>query len=356
MFDVGLGKLKAAMFLTFVLLFGTVLALTGVLVWIVAPGIYASSAYALLFFIMALAIGFTLLQWAIAPYIIRAFTNMRELTKEEYPWLHQMLDELVKKAKLKKKPRLYIVSDATPNAFAFGWTKSKSFIALNTGLIEALTKDEIKSVLAHEVGHVKHNDIVLITIASMIPVFVYYLIIAIGSIAARSRDKENGISVIFIWIGAYIAQFFTYLIVLYLSRTREFYADAFAGAATSPKNMRTALAKIAYGFPQMSGAKLKRYSKTRAFYIADPYAACAITNRDERLGKDLEESAKKRQKEGRHLDAGKELESAMEWERTRMAASLMQVFSTHPLAYRRIDALFDLEDEMKKSPLKPEAL
>ena len=356
MFDVGLGKLRAAMFLTFVLLFGTVLALTGVLVWILAPGLYASSAYALVFFLLALAIGFTLLQWAIAPYIIRAFTNMREVKEGEYPWLHHMLDELVKKAKLKKKPRLYIVSDGTPNAFAFGWTKSRSFIALNTGLREALSKDEIKAVLAHEVGHVKHNDIVLITIASMIPVFVYYLIIAIGSIAARSKDNENGLSVIFVWIGAYIAQFFTYLIVLFLSRTREFYADAFAGAATSPANMRTALAKIAYGFPKMSGAKMRKYSKTRAFYIADPYAAEAIANRDERLGKELKESAKKREKEGSHLDGNKELENAMEWERTRMAAKFTQIFSTHPLTFRRIDALFNLEEELKKSPMRAEDL
>ncbi|MBI2579692.1 MAG: M48 family metalloprotease [Candidatus Aenigmarchaeota archaeon] len=342
----GLAKLKAAMFITFVILFGTVLALSGVLVWILAPGLYAQSALYLVMFLLGLTIFFTLIQWLMAPWMIRAFTNMRPVDAKEYPWLHEMLDDICRKARLKNKPKLYVVNDGTPNAFAFGRTRSNSFIALHTGLLESLNKDEIKSVLAHEVGHVKHNDIVLITIASMIPVFVYYLIIAIGSIVSRSRnDDDNGLAVIFIWIGAYIAQFFTYLIVLYLSRVREFYADAFAGAATSPKNMRTALAKIAYGFPHMSSGKLKKYGKTRAFYIADPYAAEAIADRDKQLRKDMEESVKKRQKEGRHLDAGKELESAMEWERTRMAAKFMQIFSTHPLAYRRIDALFELEKE-----------
>ncbi|MBI2173488.1 MAG: M48 family metalloprotease [Candidatus Aenigmarchaeota archaeon] len=344
-----LGKLKAAMFLTFVVLFGTVLALSGVLVWILAPGLYAVSAIALVLFLLGLTIAMTLLQWLIAPWMIKAFTNMREIQQNEYPWLHEMLDELCKKAKLKKKPRLHIVNDSTPNAFAFGRTRSSSFIALHTGLLESLNKDEIKSVLAHEVGHIKHNDIVLITIASMIPIFVYYLIIAIGSIASRSRnDDDNGISFIFIWIGAYIAQFFTYLLVLYLSRVREFYADAFAGAATSPRHMRTALAKIAYGFPHLSSGRLKKYGKTRAFYIADPYAAEALADRDKQLKGELEESVKKRQKEGRHLDAGKEIESAMEWERTRTAAKFTQIFSTHPLAYRRIDALFELENDIKK--------
>lgn len=345
----GLGKLKTAMFITFVILFGTVLALSGVLVWVLAPGLYAASAIGLVIFLLGLTIGITLLQWLIAPWMIRTFTNMRELQPGDYPWLHDMLDDICKKAKLKKKPKLYIVNDGTPNAFAFGRTRSSSFIALHTGLLESLNKDEIKSVLAHEVGHVKHNDIVLITIASMIPVFVYYLIIAIGSIVSRSRnDDDNGLAVIFIWIGAYIAQFFTYLLVLYLSRVREFYADAFAGAATSPKHMRTALAKIAYGFPQISSGKLKKYGKMRAFYIADPYAAEAIADRDKQLKGELEESAKKRQKEGRHIDAGKEIDSAMEWERTRMAAKFTQIFSTHPLAYRRIDALFELENDIKK--------
>src|SRR3989344_4067679 len=256
----GLGKLRFAMFATFVLLFGTVLALTGVVVWIVAPGLYGASVYGLIIFLLGLTVGITLLQFLIGPYAIRAFTNMKEMDAHQYKWIHDMVDDVVKKAGLKKKPRLYLVNDGTPNAFAFGWGKNHAHIAVHTGLIEMLNKDEIKSVLAHEIGHVKHNDIVLITVASMVPVFVYYLIVAIGSIAMRSRDDDNNaFTGILIFIGAYVAQFFTYLIVLYLSRTREFYADAFGAAATSPKHMRTALAKIAYGFPAISRTKAKKY-------------------------------------------------------------------------------------------------
>src|SRR3989344_5750258 len=217
----GLGKLRFAMFATFVLLFGTVLALTGVVVWIVAPGLYGASVYGLIIFLLGLTVGITLLQFLIGPYAIRAFTNMKEMDAHQYKWIHDMVDDVVKKAGLKKKPRLYLVNDGTPNAFAFGWGKNHAHIAVHTGLIEMLNKDEIKSVLAHEIGHVKHNDIVLITVASMVPVFVYYLIVAIGSIAMRSRDEDNGLSGVFIFIGAYIAQFFTYLIVLYLSRVRR---------------------------------------------------------------------------------------------------------------------------------------
>jgi heat shock protein HtpX len=347
----GLGKLRAAMFFTFVILFGTLLALSGVIVWLVAPDMYASSAITLIAFLVGLAVAFTLIQFALAPFIIRAFTNMHELDPKEFKWIYEMADDIAKKAGIKRKPKLYIVNDGTPNAFAFGWGKNHAFIALHTGLLELLNKDEIKSVLAHEMGHVKHRDMVVITIASMIPVIVYYLIVAAGSIIARRDDENNGLATIFVFIGAYIAQFFTYLIVLYLSRTREFYADAFGAAATNPRDMRTALAKIAYGFPAISNKRKKKYEKTRAFYIADPIAASdEQEKRDRELSKDLDRSGKKREAEGTHIDSAKHLEEAMQWEREAGAAHILNIFSTHPLTYKRIDNLHEFEKQPKMDP------
>jgi heat shock protein HtpX len=338
------------MLLTFVVLFGTILALSGIVVWLIAPDLYATSAYALILVLLGFTVFFTLLQFALAPYIIRTFTNMKEIDEREYKWIYDMADDIVKKAGMKKRPKLYLANDGTPNAFAFGWGRNHAHIALHTGLVEMLNKDEIKAVLAHEIGHVKHNDMVVITIASMIPVFVYYLIVAAGSIiAARNRDQEDhGLSGILVFLGAYVAQFFTYLIVLYLSRTRELYADTFSAAATNPKDMRTALAKISYGFPLISGAKVKRYEKTRAFFIADPIAAVSEREQREReLSKDLEKSVRKREREGTHIDTGKQIEEAMKWERERAAAKVLNIFSTHPLTYKRIDNLYEFEKSSK---------
>jgi heat shock protein HtpX len=285
---------------------------------------------------------------------------MREIKEGEYPWLHSMLDELVKKAGLPKKPKLYLVYDSTPNAFAFGWSKSRAFIAVHSGLIEMLNKDEIKAVLAHEVGHIKHNDVVLMTIASMIPTIIYYLIIAAGSLlTARARERERGgIYPLLVFLGAYVAQFFTYLLVLYLSRVREFFSDAFSAVVTNPKYMRTALAKISYGFPIIAGTKLRQYQTRRAFFIADPVAAVRVSQevRKGKLEKEIEESVKKREEERRKLDLGKELTKAMEWERTNPAAKLIQMFSTHPLCYRRIDALYELEKEIKAGKVTLESV
>lgn len=354
----GLGKLKLAMFITFVLLFGTLLGITGLIVWFAAPTIYDYSIIGLIGFLVGMTVVFTLIQWLLAPKIIKWMTNMRKIKRSDYPWLHDMLDELVKKAKLPKKPKLYLVYDSTPNAFAFGRTKSNSYIAVHTGLIEMLNKDEIKSVLAHEVGHIKHNDIVLMTIASMIPTLIYYLIIALGSMAVRRDRERGGMYPLLVFLGAYVAQFFTFLLVLYLSRVREFFSDAFSAVATSPKHMRTALAKISYGFPIMSSTKMRKYQTKRAFFVADPFTAVKISeaSRKGRLEQEIEESTKKREKEGRKLDVKREINKAMEWERHSSAARLRQTFSTHPLAYKRIDALFDLEEEMKTRKITPESV
>ena len=113
--------------------------------------------------------------------------------------------------------------------------------------------------------------------------------------------------------------------------------------------MRTALAKIAYGFPAISGKNAKKYEKARSFYIADPIA---LTNerqkREDALSKDLESSIRKREKEGRHIESDT-IDDAMKWEREKSAAKVLNIFSTHPLTYKRIDALYDFEKTFKGS-------
>src|SRR3989338_4372101 len=103
MIKMGLGKLRLAMFVTFVILFGTLLALTGLVVWLAAPGLYAASAYYFIGFLLGLTIFITLIQYLLGPYIIRKFTNMKELDEKEYKWIHEMMDDIVKKSGLKKK-------------------------------------------------------------------------------------------------------------------------------------------------------------------------------------------------------------------------------------------------------------
>ncbi|MBI5229219.1 M48 family metalloprotease [Candidatus Micrarchaeota archaeon] len=324
------GRLKLAMLLTMTLLFGTLAAIFGAIIWLFGSGM--SVGMGLLTAVVFSAV-VTCLQWYFAPTLIKWMTRMKEASPEEQSWLYETVERLAQKAGI-PKPRVYIVMDPTPNAFAFGRTKSNSNIAVHTGLLEVASKDEAEAVLAHEIGHIKHWDVAVMTLASMVPLLVYYLVLFFGS----SRNDENrGGSMILVWLGAMVAQFLSSLIVLHLSRTREYYADAFSAVLTGkPHALRSALAKISYGFPAVSREK---YQGLRAFYIADPINSSALS---ESLRKDL----------GGGISSRK-VQDAMDFERRR---GFLETFSTHPLTFKRIEALNEVEKDLKEGKLSINAV
>ncbi|PIN96041.1 hypothetical protein COX86_00210 [Candidatus Micrarchaeota archaeon CG_4_10_14_0_2_um_filter_60_11] len=333
----GIAKLRLAMVLTMTLLFGFLAGIFGLILWQYGPAMELGSALAM---IVGFVVVFTLAQWYFAPSIIRWTTRMRELPHGEYAWLHAELAELSKKAGI-KTPRLYLVMDGTPNAFAFGRTPNDANIAVHAGLLNALNREEVKAVVAHEVGHVKHWDVAVITLASMVPLLAYYLIVLF---AGRNNNERGGaLGGIAVFIGALIAQFISRLLVMYLSRTREYYADAFSAAATrSPSSLQTALAKIVYGFPR--GAPTEEYKSKQAFYIADPVGAANESGsvNPEKLGRELESASA-----GGNLEKG-EIAHAIEWEKTNAWAKFSELLGTHPLTYKRLDALEALKKDLPR--------
>jgi heat shock protein HtpX len=331
------GKLRFAMAVTLALLFGTLAAVLGLILWYAGPSLGLGAG---LVTVVAFTLILTFVQWYAAPWLIKTFTRMRPLAEGDYPWLHSMVAELSQKAGI-PKPSLYLVHDGTPNAFAFGRTKKSSNIAVHTGLLNVLSRDEVRAVLAHEVAHVRHWDVAVITLASVVPMLLYYLVILFGSQAMGPRERRSGFAVLAVWLGAYLAQFASMLLVRYLSRARESYADAFSAVVTNPRDMRTALAKISYGFPR--GVDASAYKATRAFYIADPVTGSELAN-------ELARSERQRLQEGPAVSAA-ELDRAMEWERTSGAAKFMELLGTHPLTYKRLDNLKALEADIQAGRL-----
>ena len=204
-------------------------------------------------------------QWYFGPVIIKWATGAKELKRESAPAIFDMVRRLTQKARL-PMPKLYIVNNPSPNAFAFGRTQSDSGIAVHSGLLSALSKDEVEGVLAHEIGHINNRDVTVMTLASVLPIMLFYGFLIFG------RD-ENGRGGIMTILGAFVAQFIGQLLVMWLSRQREYFADEFSARLTgNPTHLMSALAKITYG--QAAGAKSKGAGNmASALYIAEPSGA-----------------------------------------------------------------------------------
>jgi len=262
------------------------------------------------------------LQWYFGPAIIRLVTRAREVKPAEAPKLHAMLERLSSEAGI-PKPKLYVVNDRNPNAFAFGRTQGSSGIAVHTGLLDALDEHEVEAVLAHEVGHIKHRDVMIMTVASALPIMLYYAVIIFGG----RDDRDRGLNgIILTFVGAMLAQLLGQVMVMWLSRRREYYADAFAAYATRrPESLMSALAKITYRIqPTRDNAGLK------SLYIADP----APPERQ-----NVAEIAKAMGTGSPEL-----IEGSIHNEISK--SSVFELFMTHPLTAKRLNELWKLKKEI----------
>jgi len=286
---------------------------------------------------------FILIQYLVGPAIVVASTRLRYLKPGENPWLESTVNELAQKGGI-PTPKLAIVPDSTPNAFVFGRTSRDATLAVHEGLLKNLNQDEVRGVVGHELGHVKHKDFLIMTALSSLPL-IAYLIFRGTFTAARvsgrtARKKEGGglaAALFAVSIISYIVYIVALLCVMRLSRLREHYADAYSAYATSsPRQLESALTKITYGLslspnPATEGA--------RTLYIGDPALA------------KLECQNILRRKEEYDLDKDgvldeRELAFAMEKEAKSRWLTINRWFQTHPATFQRILLLREIETEM----------
>jgi len=285
---------------------------------------------------------FILLQYLIGPAIVISSTHLRYLKPAENPWLESTVKELADKSGT-PMPKLAIVPDDTPNAFVFGRTASNATLAVHEGLLAKLSKEEVKGVIGHEMGHIKHKDYVVMTVLSALPLLAY--IIAQGTWHAirfsRGGRGKGGASAkaAFLAVAAisYIVYIVSLLCVMRLSRLREHYADAYSAYATgSPRSLQSALTKITYGL----SLSPKPPSGARAFYIGDPAMA----------KQEIQVIMEKKQEYDLDKDGvldERELELAMEKEAKSTWARINTWFATHPPTFKRVLLLREIEGEME---------
>ena len=201
--------------------------------------------------------------------IVLSLNGARPATREQDLLLSNLLDNMCIASGL-PRPKLYVINDGSPNAFATGRNPENAVICVTTGLLEKLDKYELEGVLAHELSHIKNYDILLSTIVS---IFVGFVVILSDYFTrwsfrhSRNSDNKNPIFVIIGILFLILSPIFATLMKLAISRKREFLADASAIEMTrNPDGLISALQKIALDPDVLESAN----KSTAHMYISNP--------------------------------------------------------------------------------------
>lgn len=251
-------------------------------------------------------------------------------------------------------PRVGIINDGHPTAFTYGNWPGNARVVVSSGLLEVLDAEEVKAVVAHEVGHITHWDFVVMTLAAVVPMVLYYIYRTLIRVQPGGSGRNGGqvrAALTAAAVAALVLYYVSQYIVLFLSRVREYYADAFAARATwNPRALASALVKIAYGLVAAEERQQGKSARERAqsdgwrlagaMNIFDLNAARALAAAAATAAATA--GADPLQAEG--------FRRASRWERFHPWAWLCELQSTHPLAVHRIHRLSDQAAEIGQAP------
>jgi heat shock protein HtpX len=195
----------------------------------------------------------------------------REVSPQEAPELHAMIERLCIQADL-PKPKIAVAQTSMPNAFALGRSQKSATVCATTGIMELLSPAELEGVMAHELTHVKNRDVAIMTIASFfasIAAMILQFGFFFGGGSQDSDDDSPGIfAIIIVSLIVYVVSYF---LMMALSRYREFSADRGAALITGrPSALAAALRKISSGMDRLPQQDLRVASELSAFYIFPP--------------------------------------------------------------------------------------
>jgi heat shock protein HtpX len=229
----------------------------------------------------------TLVQWLLGPYIINLMYNAEEVKPDDpnYGWLYRMIEEVALSNGFGKAPRVFIANVPFPNAFAYGSPIAGRRVAVTAPILRILSRDELKAVIGHEIGHLRHRDVEVLMAVGLLPTVIYWLGYSLfwGGLFSGSNGRNGGIAFL-VGLALIAASFIVQLFVLYINRLRESYADinAVLTVPGSPRNLQRALAKIVL---YMDPNAVKKYSNStlRMFFFSPPVSEEYIVNNADAL-------------------------------------------------------------------------
>ncbi len=227
------------------------------------------------FIAFLVAAGMNLFSYWNADKLVLRMHGAREVDRSSAPDLYALVGELAHRAGL-PAPKVYVMQNPQPNAFATGRNPQNAAVAVTTGLMSALTREELAGVISHELAHVKHRDTLTMTIAATIA----------GAIAMLANfafffggNRNNPLGIVGVILAAITAPIAAMLIQMAISRTREYSADR-TGAAIcgNPLSLASALGKIAGAAKRTPMASAERNPATAPLFIVNPLTGERMDN------------------------------------------------------------------------------
>jgi heat shock protein HtpX len=242
---------------------------------------------AIIFFAVLLGLGLTFGSLFYSDKVALRASGAQEVTPQEAPQLHGIIDRICALADM-PKPRVAIAKSNMPNAFATGRSSKNAVVVVTTGLMSKLDDKELEGVLAHEMSHVAHKDVVVMTIASFVGIiaallvrFAFYGELFGGGGRGRGGNNNNGgalpILLIVMAVGV-VTYAISFLLIRLLSRYRELAADRAGALLTGqPSALASALQKVSGAMSQIPTRDLREAQALNAFYFAPALKADTVS-------------------------------------------------------------------------------